>query len=90
MDCVYLKEAKYLDGFKISLTFNDGKCGEVDLKDVVYKYKIASPIRDPQRFSEFYLDSWPTVAWECGFDIAPESLYEMCEQKPESVADRAD
>jgi len=24
---------------------------------------------------EFFLDSWPTLAWECGFDISPESLY---------------
>jgi hypothetical protein len=30
-----------------------------------------------ENFARFYLDSWPTLAWECGFDISPESLYSM-------------
>nr|VFJ97729.1 MAG: Protein of unknown function (DUF2442) [Candidatus Kentron sp. H]VFJ98554.1 MAG: Protein of unknown function (DUF2442) [Candidatus Kentron sp. H]VFK03298.1 MAG: Protein of unknown function (DUF2442) [Candidatus Kentron sp. H] len=37
--------------------------------------EIAELLRDPIRFSQFHLDSWPTLAWDCGFDIAPESLY---------------
>ena len=24
---------------------------------------------------KFFFDSWLTLAWECGFDISPESLY---------------
>ena len=28
-------------------------------------------------FSNFYLDSWSTLAWKCGFDLSPESLYFM-------------
>ena len=80
MQCVYLKEAKYIENFVIYIKFNDGKEGKVDLKDIVFKYKIAEPLRDPEKFSGFYLDSWPTLAWECGFDIAPETLYEKCDQ----------
>ena len=75
MECIYVSEAHYLKDFKIFLKFNTGESGEVDLKDIVYKYRIAEPLRDPARFSKFYLDSWPTLAWDCGFDIAPESLY---------------
>jgi len=78
MQCVYLEEAKYLGGFRIFVRFNDGKSGEVDLKDTVYKHAAASPLREPEAFSRFYLDSWPTLAWECGFDVAPEALYEKC------------
>jgi len=32
-------------------------------------------LRNPEAFSHFYLDSWPTLAWDCGFDVDPESLY---------------
>ena len=79
MECIYLKEATYIEDFRVLLTFNDGKTGEVDLKDIVYKYEIASPLRTPANFAKFYLDSWPTLAWDCGFDVAPETLYERCE-----------
>jgi len=75
MESIYLLEAKYINEFKVFLKFNTGDEGEVDLKDLVYKYKVAEPLRDPNKFSKFYLDSWPTLAWECGFDIAPEALY---------------
>ena len=75
MECIYISEAHYIKDFKIFLKFNTGESGEVDLKDIVYSYRIAQPLRDPVRFSKFYLDSWPTLAWDCGFDVAPESLY---------------
>ncbi|MCD4818424.1 MAG: DUF2442 domain-containing protein [Candidatus Cloacimonetes bacterium] len=77
MDCIFLLEARYIEDFKIFLKFNTEEFGEIDLKDVIYKYEIATSLRDPVAFSKFYLDSWPTLAWKCGFDIAPESLYSM-------------
>lgn len=80
MECLYVKEAKYVRDHVVFLKFNDGKSGEVDLKDIICKYDIARPLRDPKNFANFYLDSWPTLAWECGFDIAPETLYERCKQ----------
>jgi len=78
MDCIYLIEARYIKDFKVFLKFNTGKSGEADLKDIIFKYDIASPLRESKNFSEFFLDSWPTLAWKCGFDIAPEKLYEKC------------
>lgn len=81
MECVYLKEARYIKDHKVALTFNTGEKGEADLKDIIYKYEIAMPLRDPKVFSEFYLDSWPTLAWKCGFDIAPETLYKITRPK---------
>ncbi len=76
MDCVYLLSADYIEGFEVFLKFNTGKSGHVDLKDIVFRNEAATVLRDPKVFSEFYLDSWPTLAWKCGFDIAPETLYE--------------
>ena len=76
MDCVYLLSADYVEGFVVFLKFNTGESGRVDLKDIIFRNEAAEVLRDPRVFSEFYLDSWPTLAWECGFDIAPETLYE--------------
>nr|VFK21406.1 MAG: Protein of unknown function (DUF2442) [Candidatus Kentron sp. LPFa]VFK34814.1 MAG: Protein of unknown function (DUF2442) [Candidatus Kentron sp. LPFa] len=83
MECVYLSEARHLGGFKVFLRFNTGESGEVDLGEIVRRYEIAKPLRDPARFAQFHLDSWPTLTWDCGFDIAPESLYSMVTGKDE-------
>ncbi len=83
MSCIYLTEARYIKDFKVFLKFNTGESGEVDLKETISKYKIAAPLQDSRVFSKFYLDSWPTLAWECGFDVAPETLYLMATGKTE-------
>lgn len=75
MECVSISEATYVKDYRVFLKFNTGETGEVYLQDVVFKYQRAEPLRDPEVFSRFYLDSWPTLVWACGFDIAPESLY---------------
>jgi hypothetical protein len=75
MECISIVEARYVKDYQIFLKFNMGETGEVDLRDLVYKYSIAEPLRNPEAFAHFYLDSWPTLAWDCGFDVDPESLY---------------
>ena len=74
-------EAQYQQEYKIWLKFNDGENGVVDLFDVISKYPVAAPLRDKNEFKKFYLDEWPTLAWPCGFDLAPESLYERATGK---------
>jgi len=81
MDCITISEAKYIGRYRIWLRFNTGETGEVDLEDMVFAYKAAEPLRDPVRFAEFHLDSWPTLVWDCGFDVAPESLYQRAVEK---------
>jgi hypothetical protein len=75
-EVVYLKNAEYRGGFKLYLEFNTGEAGEIDLEDLILSHQQAEPLRDPAIFAQFYLDSWPTLAWKCGFDVAPESLYQ--------------
>jgi len=84
MDCVYLSNAKYLGEFKFYLQFNDGVQGEIDLKPIIEKYDQAAPLKNEDEIAKFYLDSWPTLAWNCGFDIAPETLHKLasCNQAP--------
>ena len=76
MECISVTEARYVGGYRIWLRFNTEETGEVDLQDLVFSHEAAQPLRDQTEFSKFFLDSWPTLAWKCGFDVAPESLYE--------------
>ena len=75
MKCISISESKYVKDYQIFLKFNNGETGEVDLRDLVFKYSIAEPLRNTEAFSQFYLDSWPTLALNFGFDVDPESVY---------------
>jgi len=75
MECISISESRYIKDYQIFLKFNTGETGEVDLRDLVYKYPIAEPLRNLEAFSQFYLDSWPTLVWDYRFDVDPESLY---------------
>lgn len=78
---IEVKEAQYQQEYKIWLSFSTGESGVVDLSDLINKYTAAAPLRDQNEFRKFYLDEWPTLAWPCGFDVAPESLYERATGK---------
>ena len=73
---IEILEATYQEEYKVWLRFNTGESGVADLKDLLLKYKVAAPLIDQNEFKKFYLDEWPTLAWQCGFDVAPETLYE--------------
>jgi hypothetical protein len=72
---VYVEQARYVGEHRLWVRFNTGDAGEVDLADLIETEPAAAPLRDTGVFRDFYLDAWPTVAWPCGFDVAPESLF---------------
>lgn len=78
---IWIEDATYLGEYRIRLKFNTAEEGDIDLRDVVYRYAAAEPLRQLEAFQRFYLDGWPTLAWRCGFDMAPEWLYEMATGK---------
>jgi len=73
---ITLTDAKYVDSYRIWIKFSDGRSGIVDFAEIIQKYPVAQPLADLKEFQRFYLDDWPTLAWPCGFDFSPESLYE--------------
>lgn len=74
---VSISEARHVDGYRVWLRFNTQETGIVDLGELIADSPSAAPLRDPACFAGFHLDSWPTLAWPCGFDVAPETLYQM-------------
>jgi hypothetical protein len=78
---VSVKTATYLDAYRLNIVFDSGESGDVDLEDLVFKYDAALPLRNKEYFKTFGLDGWATVVWDCGFDVAPETLYERAKNK---------
>ena len=77
-----ITEATYAGEYKVALRFDTEESGVVDLRDSIFKYEAAAPLRDPAAFARFRLDDWPTLVWDCGFDVSPETLYARATGKP--------
>ena len=72
---LHVTEAKYVGGYKIALSFNDGRKGLVDLAQAL-SGPVFEPLRDEARFSAFRVDEeLATIVWANGADMAPEFLY---------------
>ena len=74
---VFIKDAHYVEEYKIALKFNTGEESIVDFESLIQSDPLAKQLSDLAQFQDFYLDPWPTLAWKCGYDIAPETLYGM-------------
>ncbi|MFI3279801.1 MAG: DUF2442 domain-containing protein [Rikenellaceae bacterium] len=75
MALLAVTNAKYVDGYKIALTFNDGVEKVVDLYHRLYG-EVFEPLKDLDKFKKFSL-SYYTIEWENGADLAPEYLYSL-------------
>jgi hypothetical protein len=72
----HVVDARYLGDYKVWLEFNDGRKGVVDLADELHGEEL-EPLRDRDRFSQFYLDyGLASIAWLDGQDFTPEFLYD--------------
>ena len=72
-----LKQAKYLDEYKIWIEFEDGISGEIDLKKEIFG-QIFEPLKDINYFKTFNLHpELKTITWPNGADFSPEFLYSL-------------
>ena len=76
----HVTQAKYIDDYRVWLSFNDGAEGEIDLSSELYG-EIFEPLKDPSFFKSFRLEGH-TLSWSNGADFAPEFLRENI--KPEN------
>ena len=70
-----IKEAKYLNDYKVEVSFNNGESGIADLLPAL-KGNLFSSLKDKSLFSKLKVDEeLSTIVWENGLDLAPEYIY---------------
>ena len=73
--------AEYVGGYRIRIAFNTGERGVVDLREALWG-PVFEPLTDTELFKRFKVSqTFHTLTWEGGADLAPEYLHEkMVEQ----------
>ena len=72
---LHVTKAKYLEGHRVQLEFNNGRKGIADLSDSLDGHVFA-PLKDKEYFAQLKLDrELDTISWPNGADFAPEYLY---------------
>lgn len=76
----FVRKAKYVEDYKILLTFEDKSRKVVDFRKALkgFKGEIFRPLKDIDYFKSFKVDL-DTVTWRNGADVSPDFLYEMGE-----------
>ena len=78
-----VKSAQYCDGYKIKVTFEDGKGGVVDFQPYLQKGGVFEKFRDINFFKNFYInEEIGVLSWKDDVDIAPETIYSAATQSP--------
>ena len=73
---LHVRQANYMDGYRIRVRFNDGAEGIVDLSDCL-DGEVFEPLKNIANFKAFKVDpDIETIVWDNGADMAPEFLYD--------------
>jgi hypothetical protein len=74
---LHVTEVEYLSEYRLRLSFSDGVCKEVDLKDELYG-EVFEPLKDLAFFRQVAVNpDTNTIEWPNGADFAPEFLYQI-------------
>lgn len=71
-----LTNAEYLTEYKITVSFDDGTVGVIDLENELWG-EVFEPLKNLSVFQDFKVDpELQTIVWSTGADLAPEFLYQ--------------
>ena len=72
---LHITNANYIEDYKISVTFNDGRSGIADMRDAL-NGSVFKDLRKLSVFAQLRLDPLlATIVWPNGADFAPEFIY---------------
>jgi hypothetical protein len=72
---LHVTSAKYIEDYKVEVSFNNGRKGVADLSDAL-RGPIFEPMREKAIFTQLRVDEeLETICWPNGADLAPEYIY---------------
>ena len=72
---LHIISARYVNGYRIEVKFNDGREGVADLSESLAG-RVFKPLQDLDLFQQFEVDAeLGTLRWINGADFAPEYFY---------------
>lgn len=71
-----VKEVVPGDDYVLSIVFDNGECGTLDMKQVP-DFGVFQRIRDHDAFRRVRV-TFDTIEWDCGVDLDPEYVYAKC------------
>ena len=77
----YITDVKYMEGYKLEVTFESGEKGIIDLKDYSKRGGVFKNFSDLEYFRKVYVEHG-VLCWPGDVDIAPETIYSMATGKP--------
>ena len=76
-------QVQLLDGYRLSLRFEDGVEGSVDVAELIRFTGIFAPLRDREYFSQVRVNpDLGTICWPNGADLDPDVLYALVTGEP--------
>jgi len=72
---IHVTKAKYVEDYKVEVSFNNGRKGVADLSGAL-KGTVFESLKSKSEFSSFTVDEeLETIVWPNGADLAPEYIY---------------
>ncbi|MCL0065337.1 DUF2442 domain-containing protein [Dehalococcoidia bacterium] len=72
---LHVTNAKYIEEYRVQISFNDGRKGVADLSDAL-EGSVFGQLKEKSVFSRLKLDEeLGTIVWPNGADLAPEYIY---------------
>ena len=72
---LHVTKAKYIEDYKVEVSFNNGRKGVADLFEAL-RGSIFEPLKDKSIFANLKIDNeLATIVWPNGADLAPKYIY---------------